>query len=80
MQITVVRLHIAKHVFQAHAADADGRAVAQVKLRRAQVLDYFRGLPPYLGQRERFGAGVLPDPVTNSPMIGARNPFGTLGY
>ena len=37
-------------------------------------------LPPYLGMRERFGAGVLPDPVTNSPMIGARNPFGALGY
>ena len=48
MQITVVGLDIAKHVFQAHAADADGRAVAQVKLRRAQVLDYFRGLPPCL--------------------------------
>src|SRR3954466_4266862 len=37
-------------------------------------------LPPYLGMRERFGAGVLPDPVTNSPTIGARNPFGALGY
>jgi transposase len=48
MQITVVGLDIAKHVFQAHAADADGRAIAQVKLRRAQVLDYFRGLPPCL--------------------------------
>jgi len=48
MQITVVGLDIAKHVFQAHAADADGRAVAQVKLRRAQVLDSFRGLPPCL--------------------------------
>ena len=48
MQITVVGLDIAKHVFQTHAADADGRAVAQVKLRRAQVLDYFRGLPPCL--------------------------------
>ena len=48
MQITVVGLDIAKHVFQAHAADANGRAVAQVKLRRAQVLDYFRGLPPCL--------------------------------
>ncbi len=48
MQITVVGLDIAKHVFQAHAADANGRAVAQVKLRRAQVLNYFRGLPPCL--------------------------------
>jgi hypothetical protein len=39
----------------------------------------YLNLPPYLGQRERFGAGVLPDPVTNSPIIGARNPFGALG-
>ena len=44
-----------------------------------QTVSYLN-LPPYLGMRERFGAGVLPDPVTNSPMIGARNPFGALGY
>jgi len=37
-------------------------------------------LPPYLGMRERFGASVLPDPVTNGPFIGARNPFGAIGY
>lgn len=48
MQIDVVGLDLAKHVFQVHAADAEGRAVAQVKLRRAQVLDYFRRLPPCL--------------------------------
>ena len=48
MQISVIGLDIAKQVFQVHAADKDGRAVAQVKLRRAQVLDYFRGLPPCL--------------------------------
>jgi transposase len=48
MQITVIGLDIAKHVFQVHAADAAGRPVAQVKLRRAQVLDYFRALPPCL--------------------------------
>ena len=40
MQIRVVGLDIAKHVFQVHAADMEGRAVAQVKLRRSQVLDY----------------------------------------
>jgi transposase len=48
MQINIIGLDIAKHVFQVHAADAEGRAVAQVKLRRAQVLDYFRVLPPCL--------------------------------
>ena len=48
MQIKVVGLDIAKHVFQVHAADGDGRPVAQVKLRRAQVLEYFRSLPPCL--------------------------------
>jgi hypothetical protein len=32
-----------------HAADAHGRPVAQVKLRRAQVLDYFRALPCRIG-------------------------------
>ena len=33
-----------------------------------QTVSYLN-LPPYFGQRERFGAGVLPDPVTNSPII-----------
>jgi transposase len=48
MQIRIIGFEIAKHVFQVHAADAEGRTVAQVRLRRAQVLDYFRALPPCL--------------------------------
>ncbi len=48
MQIRVIGLDIAKHVFQVHAVDADGRAVVQRRLRRGQVLDYFRALPPCL--------------------------------
>ncbi|GJD47588.1 hypothetical protein OPKNFCMD_0296 [Methylobacterium crusticola] len=29
--------------------------------------------PPYISQRERWGgAGILPDPITNGPFIGAR--------
>lgn len=48
MQISIVGLDIAKQVFQVHAADAEGRRVAQVRLRRAQVLDFFRKLPPCL--------------------------------
>ena len=48
MVIRIVGLDIAKHVFQVHAADAAGRRVAQLRLRRAQVLDYFRTLAPCL--------------------------------
>ena len=37
--------------------------------------------PPYGQNRERFGgAGVLPDPVTNGPFVGSRNPFGPVDY
>ena len=37
----------------------------------------YLNLPPYMGQRERFGAGVLPDPIANGPYSGPnmRNPF-----
>lgn len=42
MQINVVGLDIAKQVFQVHAVDAEGRMVAQIRLRRGQVLDHFR--------------------------------------
>lgn len=48
MQVHVIGLDIAKQVFQVHAADSHGRAVAQAKLRRAQALEYFRELPPCL--------------------------------
>ena len=46
-----------------------------------QTVSYLN-LPPYVGQRERFGASVLPDPVSNGPYPGpnGRNPFGPLGY
>ncbi len=46
MDIKVVGLDIAKQVFQVHAADEHGRAVAQLRLRRSQVLEYFKTLPP----------------------------------
>ena len=37
-------------------------------------------LPPYMGLRERFGASVLPDPISNGPYPGpnGRNPFDRL--
>jgi hypothetical protein len=37
-------------------------------------------MPPWIGQRERFGEGVLPDPIINGPFIGAQNPFGPVDY
>ena len=48
MKITTVGIDLAKNLFQVHAVDTEGRAVAQVRLRRAQVLDYFTKLPPCL--------------------------------
>jgi hypothetical protein len=35
--------------------------------------------PPYAQAGERFGVGLLPDPVTNGPFVGARNPFPPFG-
>lgn len=31
--------------------------------------------PPYAPSGDRFGMGTLPDPITNGPFVGARNPF-----
>jgi hypothetical protein len=36
--------------------------------------------PPYAPEGARFGLGLLPDPVTNGPFVGARNPFGPVDY
>jgi hypothetical protein len=60
MQTRIIGLDIAKHVFQVHAVDAEGRAVAQVRLRRAQVLDYFAKLPPCLVGMEACATGSCP--------------------
>jgi len=57
MQIKVVGLDIAKQVFQVHAADIDGRPIAKLRLRRAQVLDYFRSLSPCLVGMEACATG-----------------------
>ena len=45
----------------------------------AQTQSYLLS-PPYAAQRERFGEGVLPDPITNGPFVGSRNPFGPVDY
>lgn len=45
-EIVTVGLEVAKNVFQAHGADASGRAVERKKLRRDQVLAFFGQLQP----------------------------------
>ncbi|GEO16313.1 hypothetical protein [Microvirga aerophila] len=45
-----------------------------------QAQSYLRS-PPYMQNNERFsGGGNLPDPVTNGPFVGSRNPFDPVDY
>jgi transposase len=48
MNIKRVGIDLAKQVFQLHGVDAQEKAVLRRQLRRAQVLDYFKKLPPCL--------------------------------
>jgi transposase len=48
MDISTVGLDLAKHWFQVHAVDAQGQTVARRKLRRGEVLGYFKALTPCL--------------------------------
>ncbi len=48
MDIATVGLDLAKHWFQVHAVDALGQTVARRKLRRGEVLGYFKALTPCL--------------------------------
>ncbi len=48
MQITTIGLDLAKSVFQVHGVDADGHVVVRRKLRRSELLGFFRGLAPCL--------------------------------
>jgi hypothetical protein len=41
----------------------------------AQTQSYLMS-PPYAQNGERFGGGALPDPITNGPYVGSRNPLG----
>ena len=48
MEITTIGLDITKRVFQAHGADATGKAVLHRKLQRPEVLTFFAAMPPCL--------------------------------
>jgi transposase len=48
MQVTTIGLDIAKNVFQVHGIDVDEKVVVRKQLRRSQVLEFFKALPPCL--------------------------------
>src|SRR5205807_8003588 len=48
MQITTIGLDIAKNVFQVHGIDANETVVVRKRLRRSQVLAFFKTLPACL--------------------------------
>src|ERR1700720_4672472 len=48
MQITTIGLDIAKNVFQVHGIDITEKVVVRKRLRRRQVLEFFKALPPCL--------------------------------
>jgi transposase len=50
-----IGLDLAKHVFQVHGVDAEGKAVIRKKLRRSEVIAFFRELPPCLVGIEACG-------------------------
>src|SRR5260370_24297762 len=55
-QITTIGLDLAKQVFQVHAAAADGSAIFNRKLRRAEVLRFFEKAPACLVGMEACGS------------------------
>src|SRR5271170_1616218 len=44
-EVSTIGLDLAKHVFQAHGADASGKVVFRKRLRRDKVLEFFAGKP-----------------------------------
>ena len=55
MQITTVGLDLAKHWFQVHGVDASGKIVVKRRLRRAEVIGFFKALEPCLVGMEACG-------------------------
>src|SRR5262245_53939761 len=47
MQITTIGLDLAKHWFQVHGVDANGRVVVRRRLWRSGVIAYFGSLEPW---------------------------------
>jgi transposase len=46
MKVVTTGLDLAKHIFQVHGADAEGRPLLRRRLRRSQVTRFFANVPP----------------------------------
>lgn len=59
-----IGLDLAKHVFQVYGVDATGHVIIRKKLRRSEVLAFFKELPPSLvgmeacGSAHHWGTGI----------------------
>ena len=59
MQVTTIGLDIAKNVFQVHGIDAAEKVVVRKQLRRRQMLEFFKALPPCLVGMEACATAQL---------------------
>ena len=66
MQITTIGLDIAKNVFQVHGIDANETVVVRKRLRRSQVLAFFKALPPCLIGMEACATAARPPGATDA--------------
>jgi transposase len=46
MKVVIIGLDLAKHIFQIHGVDAEGRPRLRKRLHRSQVAHFFANLPP----------------------------------
>ena len=56
MQPSTIGLDLAKHIFQVHGIDAAGQVVIRKRLRRSELLAFFKQLPPCLVGIEACGS------------------------
>ncbi|OIQ66510.1 transposase IS116/IS110/IS902 family protein [mine drainage metagenome] len=55
MPTITIGLDLAKHIFKVHGVDATGQVVIRKKLRRSELLEFFKELPPSLVGMEASG-------------------------
>ena len=67
MQITTIGLDLAKHWFQVHGVDATGKIVVKRRLRRSEVVEFFKARSPlprrHGGLRDGASLGARTDRV-----------------
>jgi transposase len=58
MRITTIGLDLAKHWFQVHGVDAAGKVAVRRRLRRSEVVEFFKALVPCLVGMEALRNGA----------------------